>query len=376
MSDAFLCAWQELSRQLKGEVFKDEPMARHTSYRLGGPAALYVECATLRDLSATFAVLGAYQLPWAILGKGSNILVADQGWRGAVLTLTEEFKRLRLPDEQTVGGRGEGARDATGWIGDFGNGGREKGRRHVGNHRDGARGIVPPPSSSQPFGGRYTHGQQSTADTQVPGGLLVAGAGVLLSTLVQAAFKGGIRGFEFAVGIPGTLGGALAMNAGTAKEWIGSVVRSLTVYRSGSGLARIEGDELPWNYRQSGLPAADIILEAELWATSGHTGQIRAKMEAALNRRKRSQPLTKPSAGSIFKNPPDQSAGALIDALGLKGFTIGGAEVSPLHANFIVTNGSATAADVLAIILMIKQRVKEAYGIELQNEIRFLGFEG
>jgi UDP-N-acetylmuramate dehydrogenase len=197
---------------------------------------------------------------------------------------------------------------------------------------------------------------------------------VTLANLVQSAFKKGYAGLEFAVGIPGTVGGALFMNAGSAKEWIGAIVESVTVLEPGKGLKRYEGHELPWAYRRSGIPTGEIIVEAELRVKQGHLSQIRAKMEASLKRRRKSQPLTVPNAGSVFRNPPNASAGQLIEAAGLKGYTVGGASVSELHANFIINNGSATATDVLAIIMHIRQRVKEDYGHELQPEIRFIGF--
>lgn len=315
-----LDAYSELKGRLDGSVFMDEPMNRHTSYHIGGPAALYIECASVHDLGVSFEVLAAEQLPWAIVGKGSNLLVNDAGWRGAVLTLTGQFKEIgALPLQD---------------------------------------------AHSKSINGTHT-GRQS----------IVAGGGVILANLVQTAFKNGFSGFEFAVGIPGTLGGALAMNAGTATEGIGSIVSKLTVYRPGVGLMRILGNELPWNYRASGITPGDIIVEGELWTEPGHTAQIRAKMEASLNRRKAAQPLTKPSAGSVFRNPPGASVGKMIDDLGLKGLRVGGAEVSSVHANFIVNNGSATAADVLAIIMEIRRRVKDEYGTELQTEIRFIGFE-
>jgi UDP-N-acetylmuramate dehydrogenase len=320
-------AYMELQGNLDGDVYCDELMARHTSYRIGGPAALYIECASIHDLGLALQTITNQQLPWAIIGKGSNLLISDAGFTGAILTLTTQFRDFALPDAIT--------------------------------------------------GQMQQERSQVTSPSLAPNGkqLLVAGSGVMLSNLVQAAFKNGLSGFEFAVGIPGTLGGALAMNAGSATEWIGSIVQSLTVYRPGHGLLRLQGNELPWNYRNAGLPAADIIVESELWVQPGHTGQIRAKMEASLKRRKKTQPLNKPSAGSVFRNPADASAGMLIESLGLKGFTIGGAQVSEVHANFIVNNGSATAADVLAIILEVRRRVKEEYGQELQTEIRFIGFD-
>ena len=311
-----LDVYSDLKGRLDGNVYLDEPMNRHTSFHIGGPVALYIECASVHDLGVAFEVLASTQLPWAIVGRGSNLLVSDDGWRGAVLTLTGQFKEMTAPF------------------------------------------IVDGPV-------------EETTDRQS----IVAGGGVILANLVQSAFKHGFSGFEFAVGIPGTLGGALAMNAGSATEGIGTLVTKLTVYRPGVGLVRIVGSELPWDYRSSGLPAKDIIVEAELLAKPGHTAQIRAKMEGSLNRRKAQQPLTKPSAGSVFRNPPGASAGKMIEDLGLKGFSIGGAEISPVHANFIVNNGSATASDVLAIIMEVRKRVKEEYGTDLQTEIRFIGFK-
>jgi UDP-N-acetylmuramate dehydrogenase len=301
-------AYCDLEGSIKGTVLYEEPLRRHTSFRIGGPAWLYVECASIADLNRCFEVSEAHQLPWCVMGKGSNLLVNDEGFSGAIITLGQEFKDFSFPDEAS--------------------------------------------------------GQS----------LIVVGAGVLLSNLVQSAFKKGYSGLEFAVGIPGTVGGALFMNAGSATEWIGNIVESVTVLRPGEGLKRYEAHELLWSYRRSGLPSNEIIVEAELRVQQGHLAQIRAKMEASLKRRRKTQPLTVPNAGSVFRNPPDASAGQLIESAGLKGYTVGGASVSELHANFIVNNGSATAADVVAIIMHIRQRVKEDYGHELQPEIRFIGF--
>ncbi|MCL2757173.1 MAG: UDP-N-acetylmuramate dehydrogenase [Coriobacteriia bacterium] len=302
-------AYCTLSGILEGSIYCDEPMARHTSYRIGGPADLFVECASIRDLNNVLDTLATHQMPWTVIGKGSNLLVSDEGFRGAVLTLGAEFKGFSLPD--------------------------------------------------------LTLDQRS----------IVAGGGVILSNLVQAAFKNGLSGFEFAVGIPGTLGGALYMNAGNAQEWIGNIVENLTVLRPGEGLIRYLGSELPWRYRYSGLPPGEVIVESELKVIPGNTGQIRGRMEGLLNRRKKTQPMTKPSAGSVFRNPAGDSAGRIIEAMGLKGYTIGGAQISEVHANFIVNTGTATAADVVAIIKYIRQCVKDEHGTELQPEIRFIGFD-
>ncbi|MDR1014643.1 MAG: UDP-N-acetylmuramate dehydrogenase [Coriobacteriales bacterium] len=301
-------AYCDLEGAVKGAVFYNEPMARHTSYRIGGPALLYVECASLSDVGRCFEVFADHGLPWCVAGKGSNLLVSDEGFKGAVVTLGSDFKHFSFPDEE----EGES--------------------------------------------------------------LLVAGGGVILSNLAQSAFKGGFAGLEFSVGIPGTLGGALFMNAGSAEEWMGGIVESLTVLRPGEGLVRYGASDLPWGYRRSGIPAGEVVVEGRLKVAKGHLGQIRAKMEASLKRRRSTQPLTVPSAGSVFRNPPGASAGQLIESLGLKGYAVGGARVSELHANFIVNEGAATAADVVAIIMHVRKRVKEEYGHELQPEIRFVGF--
>jgi len=190
---------------------------------------------------------------------------------------------------------------------------------------------------------------------------------------VQDAFKQGLSGLEFAVGIPGTVGGAVAMNAGSRDDWIGSIVETVTLFVPGRGLVGVRGPEVPWGYRRSGLSAQGIIVETVLRVTQSDQVDIRRSMEASLRRRKRSQPLNMASAGSVFVNPDNDSAGRLIEAAGLKGHRIGGALVSDVHANFIVNAGGATARDVIELIQLIGRTVKDDYGIELRPEIRFLG---
>ncbi|MDR3685699.1 MAG: UDP-N-acetylmuramate dehydrogenase [Coriobacteriia bacterium] len=295
-------AFERLAAELTGSVRRAEPLARHTTYRIGGPAALFVECATVADLAAATTILGANNIEWTVLGKGSNVLASDEGYGGAIITLGRDFKRHSVDDDH-----------------------------------------------------------------------LRAGAGVILAAVVQDAFKLGLSGLEFAVGVPGTLGGALAMNAGSRDEWIGSIVESVTVFSPGAGLVGIRGPEIAWAYRRSDLPARGIIVEAVLRVTESDAVGIRRSMEASLRRRKRSQPLNMPSAGSVFVNPEGDSAGRLIEKAGLKGTKVGGAMVSDVHANFIVNSGGATAADVVALVRLIRETVKEANGIELRPEIRFLG---
>jgi len=295
-------AYERLRTELTGPVRRGEPLARHTTYHIGGPAALFVECATVADLAAATCILAEEEIEWTVLGKGSNVLASDAGYSGAVLTLGRDFKRHVIDDDH-----------------------------------------------------------------------LRSGAGVILAAVVQDAFKVGLSGLEFAVGIPGTVGGALAMNAGSRDEWIGSIVESVTLFAPGRGLVAVRGPEIVWEYRRSDLPSRGIIVEAVLRVTESDEVGIRRAMEANLRRRKRTQPLNMPSAGSVFVNPQGDSAGRLIEAAGLKRARVGGAMVSDVHANFIVNAGGATAADVVALVRLIRETVKDANGIELRPEIRFLG---
>lgn len=291
-----------LKSRLKGEVRTAEPMARHTSFHIGGPADLYVTCDTLADLVEATRACEEEDVQWVVAGKGSNLLVADGGYRGAVIVLGREFK------------------------------------------------------------------SHSVQDTDIK-----AGAACILAYVVRDAFSRGLGGLEFAVGIPGTVGGAIAMNAGSRDAWMGSVVESVTLYVPGHGLRRLRGGDVEWAYRDSGLARAGIILEAVLRLAESDKERIRSDMERSLDRRKRTQPLSQPSAGSVFKNPPGDSAGRLIEAVGLKGTRLGGARVSEIHANFIVNDGGATAADVLGLVRKVQLAVRDRYAIQLEPEIRFLG---
>ena len=288
-----------------GDAYPGEPLSRHTMYRIGGPARFFVQVGSIGALMRLVDTCEEGGTPWVVVGRGSNLLVADEGYPGVVITLGRDFRTCRFDQEA----------------------------------------------------GRF-----------------LVGAGVPLSSVVQEAFRRSLAGFEFAVGTPGTIGGALRMNAGSRREWLGERVVSVTVLVPGEGLRRRAGGDIAWGYRTSSFADSDIILECELSATPADAVYIRGKMEASLARRKKTQPLTDPSCGSVFKNPTGQSAGALIEGAGLKGRAIGGARVSDVHANFIVNTGDATARDVRDLIELIKTTVKETYGIELQPEVRFLGF--
>ena len=289
-----------------GEIRLDEPLSKHTSYRIGGPARAYILVNSPAALSAALTACKADECPWVVVGKGSNLLVSDAGFKGAVIVLAGEFRNWKFDEEN-------------------------------------ARVVV--------------------------------GAGTTLSRLVQEVFHRGYSGMEFAVGTPGSVGGAVRINAGTKDDWIGSRVVSVTTFAPDQGLKRYAPSDIEWAYRSTSFAPDEIIVEVELQLTPALSGNIHDKMRTLLERRKASQPLEYPSCGSVFKNPEDASAGALIDEVGLKGSMCGGAQISEKHANFIVNKNKACASDVLALIKRAQEKVKEHYGIELQPEVKFLGFE-
>ncbi|MBS6248792.1 MAG: UDP-N-acetylmuramate dehydrogenase [Eggerthella sp.] len=302
-SDLELLRFEE---SFDGEIRLDEPLSKHTSYRIGGPARAYILVNSPAALSAALAACKVDECPWVVVGKGSNLLVSDAGFKGAVIVLAGEFRNWKFDEEN-------------------------------------ARVVV--------------------------------GAGTTLSRLVQEVFHRGYSGMEFAVGTPGSVGGAVRMNAGTKDDWIGSRVVSVTTFAPDQGLKRYAPSDIEWAYRSTSFALDEIIVEVELQLTPALSGNIHDRMRTLLERRKASQPLEYPSCGSVFKNPEGASAGALIDEVGLKGSMCGGAQISEKHANFIVNKNKACASDVLALIKRAQEKVKEHYGIELQPEVKFLGFE-
>lgn len=289
----------------EGEIYPQEPLAKHTSYRLGGPARFFVEVFSLGALRHVIDCCQIEGMPWVVIGRGSNLLVSDEGFAGVVIVLGRDFKNYAYHEDDNI---------------------------------------------------------------------LSVGAGVLLANAVTEAFRRSLGGLEFAVDIPGTIGGALTMNAGNRTEGIGDVVSSATVLKDNGNLKRLTSDELVWGYRKGAFLPTDIVLECELTLTPTDPFYIRGKMEGAHARRKKTQPFSRASCGSVFRNPEGDSAGRLIEEAGLKGFTIGGAQVSDKHANFIINNGSAQAQDVYDLIRAVQEKVFEVHGTKLEPEVRFLGF--
>ncbi|MDE5588939.1 MAG: UDP-N-acetylmuramate dehydrogenase [Acetatifactor sp.] len=281
-----------------------EPMAGHTTFRIGGPADCFVQIENKEQLIRVQKYLMQVELPFFVLGNGSNLLVSDKGYRGIVLQIGP-----------------------------------------------GMNGI------------------------EVDGDVITAQAGALMSQVARAALEHGLTGLEFASGIPGTIGGGVVMNAGAYDGDMSGVVTQVNVVNSAGECMELENDTMEFGYRTSTIKnnpftVTEVILKLE----KGDREQIRAKMEDLAVRRREKQPLEYPSAGSTFKRPKGCFAGKLIMEAGLRGFRVGGAEVSQKHCGFVVNTGNATAQDVRNVISEVQERVKERFNVDLEPEILFLGF--
>lgn len=312
--------------EVRGEVRFNEPMARHTTMKVGGPADALVIPRDLEDLGRL--VLGAKKegIPFFVLG-GTNLLVKDGGIRGIVIKLNRLNKVRILSRVPALPGEAWG----------------------VGVSED--QQLVLP------------HGPPHIIDSE---------AGVSFPRLSQKALEASLSGLEFACGIPGTLGGAIVMNAGTRDGEIADVLETVRIMSFDGELQEYSRDRLEFSYRRSRLPEG-IIVGALLRLKPAPQSQIRERMEASLAHRRKTQPLHLPNAGCIFKNPAGASAGHLIDALGLKGKRVGDAQVSEKHANFIVNLGAAKATHVLTLVQEIRDQVKQKNGILLDLEIKVVG---
>ena len=301
-----MSAWKALAAlaDLEGvEVAADVALAQNTTYRIGGPADLMVTAHTYAGLVRALRVLAVEGVPWVVMGRGSNILAADEGYRGCVLKLGREFQKM-----------------------------------------------------------------------SVDGNLISAGSAVMLTKLVNESLTRQLSGLESCAGIPGSVGGAVSMDAGSRHHWIGSVVRDVVTYRVGAGMQRYLGPEIEWGYRWCSIPSNEIILEATFELVPSTKEAIANEMNRRMARRRATQPMGKPCCGSVFKNPGDRSVGALLDACELKGYRVGGAAVSDKHANFVVNEGHASAIDVVMVMQHMHDEVKDRYGIDLTPEVKFLGF--
>ena len=293
--------------KIKGEVLYDEMMSKYTSMRIGGPADVFVLPANLRDLQIVLKNRGSCPI-WAI-GEGTNLLVRDRGIRGIVISLKNCFKSIKRP------------------VFYKSSDGKEK-------------------------------------------AVIQVDCGVKLSYLAKFAARYGLKGVESLVGIPGSVGGSIAMNAGAEGTEISHVLRSIKFMTLDGEVKTYSKSEMVFAYRKTTFPSkGGIVIEAELDLEKGNITDIHREMDKYLSRRSSTQPLTMPNSGSIFKNPAGEKAGRLIESVGLKGFRIGGAGVSIKHANFIVNKGGASAEDVIRLIKHIQTVVEKKSGIKLEQEI-------
>lgn len=295
----------ELAARVRGPVRLHEPLARHTTYRIGGPASAMVLPSCGDDVVEVLRHCSETGSRWLALGLGSNVLIDDDGFEGIVIKLGKGM------DEVVEGVDGPEC-----WR---------------------------------------------------------VGAGLPTPRLARKTAAAGLGGVQRLIGVPGTVGGGVAMNAGAHGQEFGGVVRSVELIDSGGSLRVIQGSEISWGYRQSGL--GDVIVTAAvLQFAPGDPHEFERDVQRHLAWRKQGTPFDEPCCGSVFRNPGgSRTAGQMIDALGLKGLSVGGAEVSHKHANYIVNTGTATAADVRAVIETVRTRVVEEYGVELELEVRLVG---
>ena len=291
------------SRMAPEHILLNEPMKDHTTFRIGGPADCLILPASMEDVAFVFQCLKRHDIPFVILGNGSNVLVLDKGIRGAVIKFNSPISAIRK--------------------------------------------------------------KKNT---------LTAGAGALLRDVSEFAAENNLSGMEFACGIPGSIGGAVFMNAGAYDGEMKNIVSAVRAISPKGEIVQFTANELDFGYRHSIFQENGCaICEVDLTLAPGNAAEIKEKIAGFTERRESKQPLEMPSAGSTFKRPEGHYAGTLIEQTGLKGFTVGGAQVSDKHAGFIVNAGDATAKDVLELIRQVQDRVFEKHHVKLFPEVRILG---
>ncbi len=297
-------AFEEFCTNEKIEYRTEEPMRNHTSFKIGGPASLFIEPKNTDELCLLMTAIKKFEIPYFVIGNGSNILVSDKGIEGAVISLSK------------------------------------------------------------------------INSIEVNGEYITAGAGASLAGVCAAARDNSLSGLEFAYGIPGCAGGSLYMNAGAYNGEISQAVDSCKFITSEGITEEISKNDMNFGYRKSIFRGSDMIITSVKYRLKkGDKEKINALMEDYMEKRKAKQPLEFPSAGSTFKRPEGNFAGALIEKNNLKGVTVGGAMVSPKHAGFLINCGSATCEDVKKLIELVKETVFKADGVMLEPEIIFVGKE-
>ena len=289
----------------KDSILIDEPMSRHTTFRVGGPADFFVAPKAKEEVRDVIRICKEAGMPYYIIGNGSNILVSDAGYRGVIVQIYKEMNEVK-----------------------------------------------------------------------VEGDLVKAQAGALLSGIAAKALGAELSGFEFASGIPGTIGGACVMNAGAYGGEMKDVLESVTVLTGEGKIIELGRNELELGYRTSVIAKKGyIVLGAVLKLERGDGEKIKTYMDELKEKRVTKQPLEYPSAGSTFKRPEGYFAGKLIEDAGLRGFQVGGAQVSEKHCGFVINRDHATAADIMELMRQVQIRVKENSGVDLEPEVKRLGDE-
>jgi len=293
----------EINNKTASLCLMNESLKKHTTYGIGGPADLMIFPKSKQDLIKVIEIINENKIQLTILGSGSNVLVSDNGIRGAVISLKNSLKQIEVDEN-----------------------------------------------------------------------ILYAECGTMLGKIVKHAVKNNLIGLENLNGVPGTLGGALIMNAGA---WGGEISENLIhveVINSKSEIQKIQKKDLNFSYRQSSFNKDDILLSAKFNLKKADKDIIKENFIEAQSGRKKSQPLNKRSAGSLFKNPKNNSAGKLLDEAGLKGFSIGDAKISEKHANFFINDGDATSKDMLMLIKKAHKEVKDKFNVNLSLEVKLMGF--
>ena len=287
----------------EGSILLHEPMKKHTTFRIGGEAEIFLNIEDLAQLQQVLPLLIEAEEPYFLLGNGSNLLVSDSGYKGTILHLSGEFTDVSIRDN-----------------------------------------------------------------------FVTVGAGVLLSTVAKMAAEKGMTGLEFAAGIPGTVGGAMVMNAGAYGGEMKQVVKTAMLMSPEGDLMSVSGEDMAFGYRTSRIKhSKDILLSVTLELAPGNRDDILATMNELAQKRREKQPLEYPSAGSTFKRPEGNFAGKLIMDCGLRGYQIGGAQVAEKHCGFVINKDQATAKDVSDLMKHIQKVVQKETGVLLEKEIIFLG---
>ena len=301
---------EDLKKEISGSIiYTNEPMSKHTSFKIGGTADIFIKIKTIEDLKKVLKYANEKNIFITITGNGSNLLVRDKGIRGITLQIC--FDNIEIKEDRKS--------------------------------------------------------EESDVIVNVEAGVKLA----YLSGILQ---KNGIEGFEFASGIPGTIGGAVKMNAGAYGKEIKDVIDEITYMNNNLEIVKIKNQEALFSYRHSKFSNSnDVILGVSIKLKAGNKEEIKSKIEEYRKQRTEKQPIEMPSAGSTFKRGNDFITAQLIDMAGLKGYKIGGAEVSTKHAGFVVNTGNATAEDVLKLTEYIKQKIYNDFGKEIDLEIQVVG---